>query len=97
MLNHLIFTVAYVALSRATSMESLQVLNFDPTKYFDISLCQCKSDSLDDRVVAHPDVLTWHGLKTHGENKHGSYFDSEFDMDESYAVLDDMEYCRDAR
>ena len=32
--------VAYVALSRATRMETLQVLNFDPSKY---ASCFCSS------------------------------------------------------
>ena len=32
------FCLAYVALSRATRMETLQVLNFDPSKYVRLSL-----------------------------------------------------------
>lgn len=53
---------AYVALSRATNMEHLQVLNFLPEKYIShfvpsypyLKLFLC-------RVMAHPKVLTWYG------------------------------------
>lgn len=54
---------AYVALSRATSMEQLQVLNFDPAKYVPFMRCVQLFGNTTFyyyRVVAHPRVLAWH-------------------------------------
>jgi ATP-dependent DNA helicase PIF1 len=51
---------AYVALSRATSLEGLQVLNFDPKKvgcHSAIRLLGCHISSA--QVQAHPKVAEW--------------------------------------
>jgi ATP-dependent DNA helicase PIF1 len=50
---------AYVALSRATSLEGLQVLNFDPSKV-GLHACAAKLTlTLGQQVNAHPKVVAW--------------------------------------
>lgn len=39
-------SLAYVALSRATSMDDLQVMNFHPTKYLSSRSPRCRPSSL---------------------------------------------------
>ena len=54
--------LAYVALSRATRMETLQVINFNPDKYVllvdAVFVAVCNRDMLS-RVRAHPRVIEW--------------------------------------
>lgn len=56
-------SLAYVALSRATRMETLQVVNFDPAKYVrSTQLYSCiltVNWIVRCRVRAHPRVLEW--------------------------------------
>ena len=55
---------AYVALSRATSLDGLQVLNFDPAKVRKMTLLETRSSGADvlsfsSQVKAHPKVVEW--------------------------------------
>lgn len=57
------YHAAYVALSRATRMETLQVLNFDSSKYVCLLLLYMRLLTglihCAHRVRAHPRVLEW--------------------------------------
>ena len=50
---------AYVALSRATSIERLQIINFDPLKYVEFARVVHVLILFVFRVQAHPTVLDW--------------------------------------
>lgn len=49
---------AYVALSRATTLEGLQVLNFDATKVCFLTVLKTASQ-YPIQVQAHPKVVAW--------------------------------------
>lgn len=50
---------AYVALSRATSLDGLQVLNFNPSKVcLPVVICRRRTNS-NFQVQAHPKVVQW--------------------------------------
>lgn len=75
---------AYVGLSRATSLDTLQVLNFDPTRYADVLVVgPLMSDHvLLPRVIAHPAVVKWHEGNLHQEQQHQE-FEDEMDAEEA--------------
>ncbi|KAJ3575906.1 hypothetical protein NP233_g801 [Leucocoprinus birnbaumii] len=66
---------AYVALSRATNMDHLQVLNFAKEKYDPLSKCWNLTLTDMHRVMAHPMVLAWYG-------EHVRTAEQDFDIDE---------------
>ena len=68
---------AYVALSRATSLETLEVLNFDPSKY--ALRCFVINAHALHRVTAHPRVIAWH--QGHNDHSNGDSDDDEMEMD----------------
>ena len=74
---------AYVALSRATSMAQLQVLNFDPAKFVSTFICFVYyANLLSFRVVAHPRVLAWHNC----EPEKDMYIDDDDEMENEEAM-----------
>lgn len=85
--SHLIRAIpsAYVALSRATNMQTLEVLNFHPSKWVlsimlgDIILTCLR------RVMAHPRVLHWHKNFEQDDVCFDDDFDDEMDNYEAMA------------
>lgn len=77
---------AYVGLSRATSLETLQVLNFDPTRCADARVmlgASCLMFALHvHRVIAHPAVIAWHEGNLRQELQHQA-FEDEMDAEEA--------------
>lgn len=54
------FSAAYVALSRATSLDGLQVLGFQPDKCVSVPLnLQLRLQCCIHRIEAHPRVIEW--------------------------------------
>ena len=77
---------AYVGLSRATSLDSLQVLNFEASKYAnvhpilgvgssDLGICIC-------RVIAHPAVVEWYEENLRQQQQRQE-FEDEMDTEEA--------------
>lgn len=61
LINPIQFVSAYVAVSRATSMEGLQLMNFRADKYVSpISFATLHSFHVLNRVFANPRVREWH-------------------------------------
>jgi hypothetical protein len=80
---------AYVALSRATSLATLQVVNFDPIKYARSWFNSRSSDPCSNpRVIVHPRVLEWYNGNG---SKHGRKFDDEFDEFDEFDEMDNDE------
>jgi ATP-dependent DNA helicase PIF1 len=86
---------AYVAISRATCLEQLQILNFDPGKCVDassppVAISLIESASHFYRVMAHPRVLEWYGAASKpkpGVNADEYDYFSEFEeMDSELAM-----------
>ena len=76
---------AYVGLSRATSLDSLQVLNFDPTRYADAlrhAKAVCLTFTFTCRVFAHPVVIDWHERNLRQQQQHRE-FEDEMDAEEA--------------
>lgn len=53
------FSAAYVALSRATSLDGLQVLGFHPDKCVQFLLITRAALDMTFRIEAHPRVIQW--------------------------------------
>ena len=77
---------AYVALSRATSLQTLQVLNFDPSRQgLHSNNCFRPVAYVVSRVMVHETVLTWHEKNVERERKARDF---EEEMDNDLAVKD---------
>lgn len=77
---------AYVGLSRATSLDTLQVLHFDPSRCADVrAIIGVGSSDIylcTHRVVAHPIVVEWHEENLRRERQHQE-FEDEMDAEEA--------------
>ena len=85
---------AYVALSRATSLQSLQVLNFSPARYARSNTRFRSLAHVVSRVMVHETVLNWHEQNVERDRKARS-FAEEVDGEQAVAGYVDVDSDRE--